>query len=436
MECIMPNREYERSMNHTYLILEKCNFFGEDEGKRDYRRRMLLENEIPGLLPITCKNGSDNRYYYEINSLEALDKIYEEAEISYEQLQKLLISIIRLFESLEEYLLEGTQIIMRPDYIYIDPERMEPYFICYPDYEGDIRKEFVDLVDYVLAKIDHTDERAVMLGYQVYRYTRNPNYVLSEIYHMLRGVGDAEQVKVPSSRSYTPEDALVSETKEEIENEPFIEIAAKEEQEVIFDESKQPKIVHICMGIAIAACLFFAEEYMLGLFGLSGLQMVYVCGMAAFLSMIAAILYYWNRKQTKEGTVDQQAMLQSNMFTEERAAYDVGTICLTEDMVKNFFETSSNSLVGYVNGEEVKYPLQRFPLTIGKQEGVSDLIVSDNTVSRCHARLERIDGRVYIKDMDSTNGTIKNGKLLGKNEASLLEVGDQILLGNVSFTYS
>ena len=165
MECMMPNREYERTMNHTYLILEKCNYFGEEEEKADYRKRMLLENTIPGLLPVKLKSGNDSsRYYYEVNSLETLDKLYEETEISYEQLQKLLIGVIRLFESLEEYLLEGTQIIMRPEYIYLEPERMEPYFICYPDYEGDIRKEFVELVDYVLAKIDHTDERAVMLG--------------------------------------------------------------------------------------------------------------------------------------------------------------------------------------------------------------------------------------------------------------------------------
>ncbi|MBQ7944796.1 MAG: FHA domain-containing protein [Lachnospiraceae bacterium] len=436
MECMMPNREYERTMNHTYLILEKCNYFGEEEEKADYRKRMLLENTIPGLLPVKLKSGNDSsRYYYEVNSLETLDKLYEETEISYEQLQKLLIGVIRLFESLEEYLLEGTQIIMRPEYIYLEPERMEPYFICYPDYEGDIRKEFVELVDYVLAKIDHTDERAVMLGYQVYRYTRNPNYVLSEIHQMLRLAGEAEQVNVPSNRRYTPEDELLCDSKEMAEEKAF-EFISQEKQEETLEVSKQPKAVRISIGIAIVACLFFAVEYMLGIFGLSGIQMVYVCGVAALSCMVAGILYYGNRKQAKKSIVEQESMLQATMFTEERAVYDAGTVCLTKDMVKSYFATPENSLVGVVNGEEIKYSLQRFPLTIGKQEGVSDLIISDNTVSRCHARLEQIDGRVYITDMNSTNGTIKNGKLLAKDELSPLEAGDQILLGNVSFTFS
>lgn len=43
----------------------------------------------------------------------------------------------------------------------------------------------MEFIDELLTRIDHTDERAVMLGYQVYRYTRNPNYVISEIGAMM-----------------------------------------------------------------------------------------------------------------------------------------------------------------------------------------------------------------------------------------------------------
>ncbi len=439
MKCVMPNREYERTMNHTYMILEKCNYFGEENEKHDYRKCMLLNNAIPGLLPVTFKGDSDgSRYYYEINSLETLDKLYEETEISYEQLQKLLLGVIRLFENLEEYLLEGAQVIMRPDYIYLEPERLEPYFICYPDYEGDIRREFVELVDYVLAKINHTDERAVMLGYQVYRYTRNPNYVLSEIHHMLSLVGEADQIIVPSSKRYTPQDEMVCVSKELSDEKNTIENMSLEKVEESLDAQKYPKAVRMSMLIAIVLTGFFVEEYMLGIFGLDGMQMVYVCGIAALSCMVAGILYYGYKKQTKQNTIEQEqeAMVQAAMFTEERAAYNVGTVCLTGEVGRHDFTGFKNSLVGVVNGEDVKYSLQSFPLTIGKQEGISDLIVSDDTVSRCHARLEQINGRVYITDMNSTNGTIKNGKLLAKDELSPLEVGDRILLGNVSFTFS
>lgn len=430
MECVMPGKEYERTMNHTYLVLEKYSYFGEEE-KTDYRKRMILDNQIPGLLPISCREGKDgHKYYYEVNSLETLDKLYEEVEISYEQLQKLFLGVIRLFQNLEEYLLEGMQIIMHPEYIYLEPEKMEPHFICFPDYEGNIRKEFVELVDYVLAKIDHTDERAVMLGYQVYRYTRNPNYVLSEIHQMLRTIGEAEEVEVPENRRYTPQDELevVSQELTTIKEMPFDSSLTLEEM-----PAKPVKQVRIAMIVTIILLSLLVEEYMLGLLGLKGMHMVYLCGVVALSSMITGILHYMEKRQVKP--VEEESLEEAMMLMDSPTAYEAGTACLTKDMVKEYFPAKKHSLIGVVNGEEIEYSLHRFPLTIGKQEGVSDLIIPDNTVSRQHARLEQIDGKIYIRDVHSTNGTMKNGKLLGCEELSLLEEGDSIVLGNASLTF-
>ena len=166
MKQDMPEISYERSMNHNYMILSKCDFFGKEGDKNgDFRTRMLLENKISGLLPVTHRlvNG-ESRYYYEINSLQSLDRLYDKNEIRYEELKALLSGCVSLFDTLEEYLLDGTQIIMKPELIYINVEKMEPYFVCYPDYEGDVRLSFMAFIDELLTKSDHTDERAVVLG--------------------------------------------------------------------------------------------------------------------------------------------------------------------------------------------------------------------------------------------------------------------------------
>ena len=88
----MPDISFERSMNHNYMILSKCDFFGRETDKsNDYRTRMLLENHIPGLLPVTHRliNG-ESRYYYKINSLQSLDRLYDKTEIRYNELKCLL----------------------------------------------------------------------------------------------------------------------------------------------------------------------------------------------------------------------------------------------------------------------------------------------------------------------------------------------------------
>ena len=75
---------------------------------------MLLENNIKGLLPVSLRqiNGED-RYYYEINSLQAFDRLYDNKEMRYDQLKVLLCGCADMFERLEEYLLDGNQIIIK-----------------------------------------------------------------------------------------------------------------------------------------------------------------------------------------------------------------------------------------------------------------------------------------------------------------------------------
>ena len=127
----MPEISFERSMNHNYIILNQCSYFGKEARESvDYRTKMLLENRIPGLLPVTHRRmNGECRYYYEINSLQPLDRVYDKCEIQYEALRRLLSGCVSLFDRLEEYLLDGAQIIMKPELIYMDVENMEPYFV-------------------------------------------------------------------------------------------------------------------------------------------------------------------------------------------------------------------------------------------------------------------------------------------------------------------
>ena len=88
-----------------------------------------------------------------------------------------------------------------------------------------------------------------------------------------------------------------------------------------------------------------------------------------------------------------------------------------------------------VNGKELRIPLAHFPLTIGKLAPFCDVVIPDNTVSRMHARLEERNGQVFISDLNSTNGTIRNGDMLSIHEEVAMEPGDQIMFGRVCLTY-
>ena len=190
----LPQKSFERNMNHNYMVLGRCDFFDKSQNETDYRVRMLLDNKINGLLPVSHRmiNG-ESKYYYEINSLQSMDRVYAKDELDHQQLCSLLKGCIRLYDALEEYLLDGSQIILKPEFIYLNMDSLEPYFVYYPYYENDARDSFAAFIEDLLRKVDHTDEQAVMLAYQVYRYTRNQNYVLNEIMQMLQNVPENHQ---------------------------------------------------------------------------------------------------------------------------------------------------------------------------------------------------------------------------------------------------
>lgn len=66
------------------------------------------------------------------------------------------------------------------------------------------------------------------------------------------------------------------------------------------------------------------------------------------------------------------------------------------------------------------------PLTIGRA-AAAGLVLSDSEVSRRHARLETESGRVFVRDLQSRNGTFLNGERL--DAAIEVRVGDAIDVG-------
>jgi len=75
-------------------------------------------------------------------------------------------------------------------------------------------------------------------------------------------------------------------------------------------------------------------------------------------------------------------------------------------------------------------PIEHSPFVIGRKEG-SNLLVTEEEVSRRHAEInETIDGW-RIEDCGSTNGTFVNGRRLTENH--LLNHGDYITIGGIRF---
>ena len=62
----------------------------------------------------------------------------------------------------------------------------------------------------------------------------------------------------------------------------------------------------------------------------------------------------------------------------------------------------------------------------GKLKSRAQILLSDASVSRIHARFVEQEGRTALIDLNSTNGTFINGVRLEQEEVASLEDGDEL----------
>ncbi len=87
-------------------------------------------------------------------------------------------------------------------------------------------------------------------------------------------------------------------------------------------------------------------------------------------------------------------------------------------------EFSRRRLVSLADGHVT--PVPYFPFLIGKNKSICDYCPDDAGVSRLHLKITDDDDEYFVTDLNSTNGTYINGRLLGPDETCSIKPGDEI----------
>jgi diguanylate cyclase (GGDEF)-like protein len=73
-------------------------------------------------------------------------------------------------------------------------------------------------------------------------------------------------------------------------------------------------------------------------------------------------------------------------------------------------------------------------MIIGR-DPAADIVVADQSISRSHAKINKVDGQAMLSDLGSSNGTFINDKKLSPGDTVKLVKEDMIKLGNSIFKY-
>ena len=88
--------------------------------------------------------------------------------------------------------------------------------------------------------------------------------------------------------------------------------------------------------------------------------------------------------------------------------------------------------------EEGKFPpilLDQELLIVGKLKTAVDVVLPYPTVSRVHAKIRKIQGKFYLMDLNSRNGTFVNGRVLESGEEYELRDQDEVQFADISYIF-
>lgn len=148
-----------------------------------------------------------------------------------------------------------------------------------------------------------------------------------------------------------------------------------------------------------------------------------------------------NVLKNKAVTMQQQTMQQQIMQQVMQGSMD-GTTVLSDDgisvqQIQQMQPVNYHfaSLTRQVTGEKIELGKPSFVL--GKNPEKSDYAVADNTnISRVHAVITTRNGRYYVMDQNSTNGTFINGRIIKAGQETEILPGDCLMLANEELIFN
>ncbi len=136
---------------------------------------------IRGLLSCKrcCRDGQ-NYWSYDITGKQSLCDYYREREIDFGDCRSLLMSMDRILRRMYECLLSEEELWLEPGMIYIGMEEKEMQLVYGRCGTGNFVEQMKQFAEYMIEHIDYTDERAVALAHQFYKYASADSFNMGE----------------------------------------------------------------------------------------------------------------------------------------------------------------------------------------------------------------------------------------------------------------
>ncbi len=424
----MLELEIKHDINKNYLIVH-----GKQEG--DYMVQMLDGNKIKGFLNMEVREMNNQReYYYDITGKETISQKTAREKWKYAEIVKLMAEILETVGKAREYLLSAEHFLLEPEYIYRDIASGK-VFLCYVwSQSKNINEQFTQLFSYFLNVVDYEDQQAVHLVYKFYDVSREEQCTLQHLWSVFDTV---------SSEIIRKEDEVKRKelkTKETLESEGRKSKLAKRALWTGRNDSKE-----IVVGV---------EKKKKGKVRKLKPERERVSFLEKLHKSLEKLSSETEGRDTKGKEISKKgkevvvpAKKQSISFQKD----DSIEIPLSNRESTQFIERDQTVCFLSAQKEEQKVyhchllpedenqstiSMGEFPFYIGRFQKNTNALKEIVSISRIHCKIEQLEGKYYVSDLHSTNGTYVNQKKLTEGNKRELKAGDELAIADIKYRFS
>lgn len=379
----MLETEYVRSLQSNYERVH----LGEQPDEHRYQYCIITRGGIRGLLPCSLRYINGESYlYYDITSRQNMAQLFARKKITRDWVKSFFWNYEHMGLELGRFLLDEKNLMLYPEQVFQDLDNQK-FFFMYLPYEEE-GNGMVSWFEFLLAHMDYDDEGLVECIYNMYEQFENMGemYLQQKIFEDVRVLDGQEPISKQESNE---------ETSSEEEFQP--KQPEKRQKQVYKEELKESGGEKEKRGI-------------LGCFGGKKRR------------------YEEKLQLSRENQIEMmrgQKVAENSDYEEEYG----------QTVYVEYEDSDQENHKLYSADGRVLGKIEKNGLTIGKQKDGVDLTIEDESVSRMHARISVENDRFILEDLNSTNGTFKNGLRLQPYEKRRLEPGDEIQFGKTLMVF-
>lgn len=226
-----------------------------EEAIKEYRIKeeeeagYFLKNEYPaihrsdfqGFLPVSVreKNGKISAVYDLGGKMSMEEWLKGDHELRHDEVMKLIEAFVQLMMEVEEHLLVIDKVKISCRDIYLDREG-NYYFLYMPERDKKMKESLEKFFNWVISKVDYSDERAVKLAYELHWHVRHEGF-RPEIFGKYLDSGEKAVRDLTVTREYQPMQVREPASFQEAHKKTSRELSYEKDPEIEVEAIEKPK---------------------------------------------------------------------------------------------------------------------------------------------------------------------------------------------------